>query len=106
MTKEPAIKEKSELVVQDAKPKLKEPSKYKVIMHNDDFTPMEFVIAVLELFFNMERAFATKVMYEIQMAGKAICGVYSKDVAETKAEQIMEYARKHDHPLLCSIEVT
>jgi ATP-dependent Clp protease adaptor protein ClpS len=105
MTAEPAVKERSELVVQEAKPKLKEPSKYKVIMHNDDFTPMEFVVAVLEMFFNMERALATKVMYEIHMAGKAICGVYSKDVAETKADQVMEYARRHDHPLLCSIEV-
>lgn len=102
---EPAIKERPELVVQEARPKLKEPSKYQVIMHNDDFTPMEFVVAVLEMFFNMERALATKVMYEIHMANKAICGVYSKDVAETKADQVMEYARRHDHPLLCSIEV-
>lgn len=105
MTTEPAIKERSELVVQEAKPKLKEPSKYKVIMHNDDFTPMEFVVAVLEMFFSMERALATKIMYEIHMVGKAICGVYSKDVAETKADQVMEYARRHDHPLLCSVEV-
>ena len=105
MTMEPAVKERSELVVQEARPKLKEPSKYKVIMHNDDFTPMEFVVAVLERFFNMERAVATKVMYEVHMAGKAICGVYSKDVAETKADQVMEYARRHDHPLLCSVEV-
>lgn len=105
MTMEPAVKERSELVVQEAKPKLKEPSKFKVIMHNDDFTPMEFVVAVLERFFNMERAVATKVMYEVHMAGKAICGVYSKDVAETKADQVMEYARRHDHPLLCSTEV-
>ena len=74
-------------------------------MHNDDFTPMEFVVAVLESFFNMERALATKIMYEIHMAGKAICGVYSKDVAETKANQVMEYARNQEHPLLCSTEV-
>lgn len=101
----PVVKDKSELVVQEARPKLKEPAMYKVIMHNDDFTPMEFVVAVLELFFNIERALATKIMYEIHMVGKAICGVYSKDVAETKADQVMEYARRHEHPLLCSIEV-
>ncbi|MCD6039607.1 MAG: ATP-dependent Clp protease adapter ClpS [Gammaproteobacteria bacterium] len=105
MTVEPAIKDNTELVVQEAKPKLKEPSKYRVIMHNDDFTPMEFVVAVLEMFFSMERALATKIMYEIHMAGKAICGIYSKDVAETKADQVMEYAKSHDHPLLCSVEV-
>jgi ATP-dependent Clp protease adaptor protein ClpS len=99
------VKDQTELLVQEAKPKLKEPSQYKVIMHNDDFTPMEFVVAVLETFFNMERALATKIMYEIHIAGKAICGVYSKDVAETKADQVMEYARRHEHPLLCSIEV-
>ncbi len=98
-------KDRSELMVQEAQPKLKEPSKYQVIMHNDDFTPMEFVVTVLELFFNMERALATKVMYEVHMAGKAICGVYSKDVAETKANQVMEYARNQEHPLLCSTEV-
>ncbi|MCC2667246.1 MAG: hypothetical protein K0R24_2193 [Gammaproteobacteria bacterium] len=98
-------KDRSELMVQEAQPKLKEPSKYQVIMHNDDFTPMEFVVTVLELFFNMERALATKVMYEIHIVGKAICGVYSKDVAETKASQVMEYARSQQHPLLCSTEV-
>jgi ATP-dependent Clp protease adaptor protein ClpS len=98
-------KDRLELMVQEAQPKLKEPSKYQVIMHNDDFTPMEFVVTVLELFFNMERALATKVMYEIHIVGKAICGVYGKDVAETKASQVMEYARSQGHPLLCSTEV-
>jgi len=105
MEAEPIVKDRSELRVQEVRPKLKEPSKYRVIMHNDDFTPMEFVVAVLESFFNMERALATKIMYEIHMAGKAICGVYSKDVAETKANQVMEYARNQEHPLLCSTEV-
>jgi ATP-dependent Clp protease adaptor protein ClpS len=98
------LKEDSSLAVKEAKPKLKEPRLYQVIMHNDDFTPMEFVVAALEMFFNMERALATQVMYEIHMKGKAVCGVFSKDVAETKADQVMEYARKNDHPLLCSIE--
>lgn len=92
--------------VGEAKPQLKQPALYNVWMHNDDFTPMEFVVALLELFFHMDRAFATKVMYEIHMSGKAVCGTYTKDVADTKADQVTEYARKHDHPLLCSVEAT
>lgn len=109
MNLELAKKESTELVVQEAEPKqkekTKEPSMYQVIMHNDDFTPMEFVVAVLELYFGMERTKATQVMYEVHVSGKAICGIYSKDVAETKVEQVIEYARMHEHPLLCSVEV-
>ncbi|MHB1949247.1 MAG: ATP-dependent Clp protease adapter ClpS [Gammaproteobacteria bacterium] len=93
-----------ELVVQDARPLLKEPSMFQVIMHNDDFTPMEFVVTVLEVFFNMDRARATQVMYDVHMTGKAVCGIFSKDVAETKIDQVMEYARSQEHPLMCSIE--
>jgi ATP-dependent Clp protease adaptor protein ClpS len=99
------MKNETELLVQTAKPQLKEPVMYQVIMHNDDYTPMEFVVDVLEMFFNMERNKATQVMYEVHMTGQAICGVFSKDVAETKSDQVMEYARRHEHPLLCSIEV-
>jgi ATP-dependent Clp protease adaptor protein ClpS len=95
----------TELVVQEARPQLQQPALYQVIMHNDDFTPMEFVIAVLEAFFNMDRTNATRVMYEVHMSGKAVCGVFSKDVAETKVSQVIEYARTHEHPLLCSLEV-
>jgi ATP-dependent Clp protease adaptor protein ClpS len=93
-----------EYVVQEAKPQLKEPAKYQVVMHNDDFTPMEFVVTILELFFNMDRVLATNVMYQVHMQGKAICGVYSKDVAATKSDQVVTYARRHEYPLLCSIE--
>ena len=95
-----------ESIVKEAEPKLKEPSMYQVIMHNDDFTPMEFVVAVLESFFSMERAVATYIMYEVHTTGKAICGLFSKDVAETKAIQVTDYARMYEHPLLCSIEAT
>lgn len=94
----------TELQVLEAKPQIKEPSLYQVAMLNDDFTPMEFVVDVLETFFGMDRVRATNVMLEVHTAGKAICGVYSKDVAETKVDQVMEYARRHEHPLLCSIE--
>lgn len=93
-----------ELVVEEARPKLKEPSMYNVVMHNDDFTPMEFVVAVLEVFFNMERSNAARVMYEVHISGKAICGIFTKDVAETKVSQVTEYARGHEHPLFCSVE--
>jgi ATP-dependent Clp protease adaptor protein ClpS len=99
------MKNDTELLVQTARPQLKQPSMYQVVMHNDDFTPMEFVVAILESFFNMDRAKATQVMYEVHMTGKAVCGVFSKDIAETKSDQVMEYARRHEHPLLCSVEV-
>jgi len=97
-------KEDSKVRVQEAEPKIKEPTLYRVLMHNDDYTPMEFVVTVLELFFHMERAKAISVMFEVHTIGKAICGVYSKDVAETKADHVIEYARRHEYPLLCSIE--
>lgn len=97
---------KNEEFEEAIKPKIKEPSLYRVVMHNDDYTPMEFVVAVLELFFNMDRSAATKVMYEVHMKGQAICGVYSKDVAETKVGQVVDYARRYEHPLMCSIEAT
>lgn len=101
-----SVKKDEALKLEETKPKIKEPSMYRVVMHNDDFTPMEFVVAVLELFFHLERGIATKIMYEIHMTGHAICGVYSKDVAETKAGQVVEYARRYEHPLMCSIEAT
>jgi ATP-dependent Clp protease adaptor protein ClpS len=101
-----SVKRDEELYEQEAKPKLKEPSMYRVIMHNDDFTPMEFVVAVLELYFNLDRGIATKLMYEVHMTGQAICGVFSKDVAETKVGQVVDYARRYEHPLMCSIEAT
>ncbi len=96
----------TELQVQETRPQLKEPVMYQVLMHNDDYTPMEFVVTVLEMFFNMERTIATRTMYEVHTSGKAICGIFSRDVAETKVDQVMDYARMHDHPLRCSTEVT
>ncbi|OAI49123.1 ATP-dependent Clp protease adaptor ClpS [Gammaproteobacteria bacterium SCGC AG-212-F23] len=88
----------------ETQPTLKEPGLFQVIMHNDDFTPMEFVVTVLELFFGMERVKAMSVMHEVHAHGRASCGAYSRDVAETKIDQVIEYARRHDHPLLCSVE--
>jgi ATP-dependent Clp protease adaptor protein ClpS len=94
------------LAVQAEKPKLKRPPLYKVIMLNDDYTPMEFVVETLETFFSMDREKATRVMLVVHTEGKATCGIYSRDVAETKAAQVNQYARDNEHPLLCEIEAT
>jgi ATP-dependent Clp protease adaptor protein ClpS len=98
------VKNDFEAEVETVQPQLKEPLMYQVTMFNDDFTPMEFVVTVLEIFFCMDRSRATNVMYEVHTTGKAICGVFTRDIAETKVEQIVEYARRHEHPLLCKIE--
>lgn len=93
-----------DVVIQQQKPKLKKPPLYKVVMLNDDYTPMEFVVETLERFFSMDRERATRIMLVVHTEGKATCGVYSKDVAETKAAQVNQYARDNEHPLLCEIE--
>ncbi len=92
------------LAVQAERPKLKRPPMYKVVMMNDDYTPMEFVVETLEIFFGMDREKATRVMLTVHTQGKATCGIYSRDVAETKAAQVNQYARDNEHPLLCEIE--
>lgn len=95
----------SGLAVEEAKPELKAPSMYKVIMFNDDYTPMDFVVEVLETIFSMNREQATRVMLAVHTEGKAVCGIFSRDVAETKAAQVNQYARESQHPLLCEIEI-
>ena len=91
-------------VVENAKPKLKPPPLYKVVLLNDDFTPMEFVVHILERFFSMDRTLATHVMLQVHTQGRAVCGVYPAQIAETKVSQVNEYARKHQHPLMSSME--
>ena len=86
------------------KPKTKKPSMYKVLMLNDDYTPMEFVVHVLERFFNMGHEQATRVMLHVHQRGIGVCGVYTYEVAETKLNQVLDLARKHEHPLQCTIE--
>jgi len=88
----------------DARPRLKRPPMYKVVMLNDDYTPMEFVVEALELFFYVNRERATQLMLQVHTKGKAICGVYTRDIAETKAAQVNQFARDNEHPLLCEIE--
>jgi len=92
------------LVVQDQRPKLKQPHMFKVVLLNDDYTPMEFVVYVLETFFKMDRDQATRVMLNVHTKGKGVCGVYTRDVSETKVALVNEYARTHNHPLMCDME--
>ena len=84
--------------------KTKTPSPYKVLMLNDDYTPMEFVVHVLERFFNKGREEATRIMLHVHQKGVGICGVYTFEIAETKVTQVMDFARKHQHPLQCTME--
>lgn len=95
-----------DLAVQTAKPRLKRPPMYKVVMLNDDYTPMDFVVEVLQMFFAMGREQATRIMLQVHTQGKAVCGVFTRDIAETKAAQVNQYARQHQHPLLCEIEAS
>ncbi len=101
----PGIDADEELGVAVARPELKKPPMYKVIMLNDDYTPMEFVIHVLELFFNLDQERATQVMLAVHTKGAAVCGVYPKDIAETKAEHVVAYAKENQHPLMCQVDV-
>ena len=92
------------LAVQQAKPKLKKPPMYKVMLINDDYTPMDFVVQVLETFFHMNREEATQVMLHVHTRGMGVCGVFARAVAETKVAQVNDYSRSHQHPLLCTME--
>jgi ATP-dependent Clp protease adaptor protein ClpS len=93
-----------ELAVEEARPKVKRPPLYRVVLINDDFTPMEFVVDILESVFGMERTRATQVMLEVHTKGKGVCGVFNFEIAETKVAQVMGIARQHQHPLLCTME--
>lgn len=90
--------------VQEAKPKLKRPPLYKVLMLNDDYTPMDFVVHVLKVFFSMSTEKATEIMLHVHTRGVGVCGVFSRDVAETKVAQVTSYAQESHHPLQCTTE--
>jgi ATP-dependent Clp protease adaptor protein ClpS len=92
------------LVLQEGKPKLKRPPMYKVILLNDDYTPMEFVVQVLERFFSMSREKAVQIMLHVHTRGQGVCGVFTYEVAETKVAQVNEYSRQNQHPLQCMME--
>lgn len=88
-----------------ARPKLSVPPMYKVVLFNDDYTPMDFVVDVLCTFFSMNIEKATQIMLRVHTEGKAVCGVYSRDIAETKAQQVSNYSKECEQPLLCNVEV-
>ncbi len=92
------------VVVERVRPKLKRPPMYKVLLNNDDYTPMEFVVLILEKFFNKNRPMATKIMLAVHHEGYGVGGVYPRDVAETKVVQVNDFERANEHPLLCTLE--
>jgi ATP-dependent Clp protease adaptor protein ClpS len=91
-------------LITKTRPKTKKPNLYKVLLLNDDYTPMEFVVHVLERFFNKGREDATRIMLHVHHKGVGICGVYTYEVAETKVAQVMDFSRQHQHPLQCTME--
>ena len=92
------------VILKKEKIKEKFPPMYKILLLNDDFTPMEFVIEVLKIFFSMNQEQATRIMLKVHTEGVGVCGVYTSDIASTKVNQVMEFARKNQHPLRCVME--
>lgn len=99
-----ATHKQSDSVLEAQKSKVKPPPMFKVLLLNDDFTPMDFVVLVLQKFFSMTREQATQVMLKVHREGMGVCGVFPRDVAATKVEQVSSYARQHQHPLACVME--
>ncbi len=93
-----------DLSVEEARPRLERPPLYRVLLLNDDYTPMEFVVEILKIFFGMDEEKATRIMLHVHTRGVGVCGVYPRDIAETKVTQVNEYARENQHPLLCTLE--
>src|SRR5712672_13555 len=92
------------IAVAEAVPKTKVPPLFRVVLLNDDYTPMEFVVDVLERFFGMARHAATRIMLEVHTKGKGDCGLFTHEIAETKVAQVTQFSREHQHPLLCTLE--
>lgn len=92
------------LAVEESRPEVKLPPMYRVILLNDDYTPMEFVIDILRIYFGMSHDRATQVMLHVHTKGKGVCGVFTYEIAETKVAQVMDFARRNQHPLQCTME--
>ena len=101
-----AIRQREDTVLEAKKSKLKPPPMFKVVLLNDDYTPMDFVVAVLQTIFLMNREQATQIMLKVHREGMGVCGVYPRDVAATKVEQVVYFAKQHQHPLQCVMEQT
>lgn len=93
-----------DLAIEESKPQVKRPPMYRVILLNDDYTPMDFVVHVLEIFFSVDRDNATRVMLEIHTRGKGVCGIFTHEIAESKVSLVNDYAKENQHPLLCTME--
>lgn len=93
------------LLLETAKPKVKPPKRYQVVLLNDDYTPMDFVVEVLQQFFGMDEIKANAVMLAVHHDGKGVCGVFSREIAEMKVQQVNRFSRQHKHPLMCQLEV-
>ena len=104
MSKENTVSIDREKQLETVKKKVQPPPMYKVLLNNDDYTPMDFVIDVLMRFFNMDAEKANQLMLTVHYRGKAVCGIFTAEIAETKVMQVNQYARKHQHPLMCSME--
>jgi ATP-dependent Clp protease adaptor protein ClpS len=104
---EPEIGEEHDigLVTEEAEPELKRPQMYKVMLLNDDYTPMEFVVHILEAFFGMNREKATQIMLVVHTEGAAVVGIFPRDIAETKSEQVNQHAQENSHPLMSTVEL-
>ena len=98
------IKKQDESVLESEVTRLKPPPLYKVMLLNDDFTPMDFVVTVIQKFFGLDREQATRIMLKVHREGVGVCGVFPRDLAATKVEQVITYARQHQHPLACVME--
>jgi len=99
-----ATKKESSTLLEPTAAKVKPPSLYKVLLLNDDYTPMEFVVHVLKKFFGIDQERATQIMLKVHTEGVGVCGVYPKDIAHTKVERVGDFARQHQHPLQCTME--
>ena len=102
--KQPDRDDSGSVVLERRTQRVKPPQMYQVVMLNDDYTPMEFVVVVIQEFFGKDRETATQIMLKIHLDGKGVCGVYSRDVAATKVDQVLEAAKQHGHPLQCVSE--
>ncbi|HEC05314.1 ATP-dependent Clp protease adapter ClpS [Thiolapillus sp.] len=104
MSEEYEDNDNGELATQESRPKLKKPPLYKVLLLNDDYTPMDFVVEILTDYFHMSEEKATQVMLHVHTRGVGVCGVFTRDIAETKVAQVNDYSRENQHPLLCTME--
>ncbi len=99
-----ATKREGNTLLEPAPTRVKPPPLYKVLLLNDDYTPMEFVVHVLQMFFGMDRERATQIMLKVHTEGVGVCGVFPRDIASTKVDQVVDFARQHQHPLQCTME--